>query len=190
MKKIYHGIMITFLILAFTLTICCCSAIRGLVPVGSRANVEVSKNFDYKKKRIAVLPFSFNTAHSKIDNFAADKFAAYSMSLGFQVVERQLLERIFSELKLEMSGMLSRNEMDHIGKLSGIDYLVIGTVESQWGGGTGQGYYPNGLVVRFIDVVSGEVVLIASCGHLDSYDVARMIAEVGTAISKKLNPNT
>ena len=94
----------------------------------SSANIVVNTNLNINKKRIAILPF-INSGKDGLNYFASDQLAQGLMEMGFVVVERQQIQALFSELKLDMSGILSSGDLIKIGQLSRIETLVFGSVD-------------------------------------------------------------
>lgn len=57
-------------------------------------------------------------------------FAKYLISAGFKVVERAQLESVLKEHNISVSGYLSPETTREIGKILGVDVLLIGEVSS------------------------------------------------------------
>jgi len=133
----------------------------------SNANkIVISENYSISKHRIiAILPFR-NSGIEGYDYSVTDKFSMHCMESGFVVIERMQLEQVFKELKLELTGMLSKSDMNRIGKILNLDMIVFGTT----GYGNmpsmsfGANYIGSGSVLqtesaRFVDIASGEVLI-------------------------------
>ena len=168
----------------------CFMGCASIDPCSKYADVSVSKNFIKDKNRVAILPF-INSGKDGFDYFASDQLAQELMQLGFMVVERQQIQVLFNELKLDMSGNLSRSDLAKIGQLSSIDVLVIGTVKYTFQPSkasrrraSGATYYANGIALRFIDVASGEVFLSGRCDHIGD-DISWGIREISCRIKNK-----
>ncbi|MDP2763102.1 MAG: CsgG/HfaB family protein [Enterobacteriaceae bacterium] len=118
-------------------------------------NAVISNNFNFNKhKRIAVLPFKKTEGLDKgYDYIVIDKIAMHCMELGFTVVDREQLEQIFNELKLELTGLLSQDNLNRIGKILNIDALVFGTIAYV------NGDFMDSESMRFVDVTTGEVLI-------------------------------
>lgn len=156
-----------------------CAAVRTC---GNSADVSLGKNFDITKKRIAVLPL-INSGNTGINYFASDHLAQSLMEMGFTIVERQQLQTLFNELKLDMSGNLSQSDLIKIGQLSRIDTLVFGSVDYI---GYSGNHYANGISVRFVDIATGEVFLSGRCDYIYN-DIPWGIGEICCKMRDKIN---
>lgn len=106
-----------FLLLSLTLFVCAC------VP-----RTYISKQYNFKEmKRIGILAFS-----SPDDTFkgAENLFAKYLIKYGYTVVERAQIESVLAEQNLSTSSYLSPEVTRKIGKVLGVDALLIGEVTS------------------------------------------------------------
>ncbi len=73
----------------------------------------------------------------------------------FRVIERQQLEKILAEQKLQMSGMIDNNSAVEIGKMLGADGIMVGSITEY-----GRTIYPKARLtvnVRVIEVKTGLV---------------------------------
>jgi Curli production assembly/transport component CsgG. len=88
----------------------------------------ISKQYDFKSmKRIGILEFS-----SPDDTFkgAENLFAEYLIKYGYTVVERAQIEKVLAEQNLSATSYLSPEVTRKIGKVLGVDALLIGEVTS------------------------------------------------------------
>ena len=77
--------------------------------------------------RIGVMAFTnARPALQGVENL----FAKYLISAGFKVVERAQLESVLKEHNISVSGYLSPETTREIGKILGVDVLLIGEVSS------------------------------------------------------------
>jgi hypothetical protein len=162
----------------------------------SNAKIIISKSFTLNKHRtIAVLPFVSQGRNEKLDYSVSDKFALHCMEVGFRVVERSQLEKLFLEMNLELSGVLNKSDLNKIGELLNIDMIVFGTINSTWVPGKSlildnyagqrEGYYAyTSETIRFVDVSSGEVLISTFCPANEDYSMSEEIAK---GIKIKLN---
>jgi len=120
--------------------------------------IVISPNFDINKHRkVAVMPiYGIDRKDGFLELQATDAFATQLMGMGFTVVERTQLQRIFNELQLSMSGMLSKNDLNKVGKLLGIDMIVMGTAEG-WNRNWTDSYKVAS--IRFVDTETGELLI-------------------------------
>lgn len=86
---------------------------------------------DKETLKIAVLNFyniNLQDADSKI---ITERITSCLLSYEkITLVERTLIEKIYSELRLQQSGMVNEKDASKIGQISGADYIVTGTINS------------------------------------------------------------
>ncbi|MBI4425153.1 MAG: hypothetical protein HY554_15590 [Elusimicrobia bacterium] len=93
---------------------------------GCRASDAVNKNYDLGRIRsVGVLTFEYGR-HPPFG--AEDMFAKRLLERGYQVIERARLEAVLREQKLGASGALRPQTAKRLGKLLGIDALILGQV--------------------------------------------------------------
>lgn len=106
-----------------SLALLCCLFAWGCTP-----KTVISKSYDFDQMdRIGVMAFS-NTwpAMQGVENL----FAKYLINAGFKVVERAQLESVLREHNISVSGYLSPETTREIGRILGVDVLLIGEVSS------------------------------------------------------------
>ncbi len=109
---------IAFFMMAFAfVNFCACSSI----------DVSVSQKIDVKGKfkKIAVFPFEVKGADWG-DEFCDAISHQLFKSGRVEVVDRESIEKIIKEQKLNMSGLVDEEHAIKIGKLLGVDVIVIG----------------------------------------------------------------
>lgn len=99
-----------------------------LLAVGCMPKTVISKTYDFNRMdRIGVMSFTNSWAAMQgVENL----FAKYLISSGFKVVERAQLESVLKEHNISVSGYLSPETTREIGKILGVDVLLIGEVSS------------------------------------------------------------
>src|SRR5262249_29499987 len=113
--------------------------------------------------RLAILPIKGD------DPFVGDLADALTTELvnaGYQVMERTELRQILKEQAFEYSGALDANATTQIGRLSGVDYVVLGSISTkpvtptlEWLLGDGRSEFRiDGVNLRWVNVQSGQVV--------------------------------
>ncbi|NOY77471.1 MAG: hypothetical protein GXO76_06330 [Calditrichaeota bacterium] len=140
-----------------------------------------SARADYKglKKRVAVFDFQDKTDHryawwggKTVGRGMSDMLVTALVKSGrYTVIERQNLDKILSEQKLGVSGLVTPQSAAQIGKLLGVELAIVGTVtefgysKSDIGGrlkGIGLGVKSQKAVVavdvRFINTTTGEII--------------------------------
>ena len=193
------------LIPALLMLSACGVASTPRVPVeqqtGASATTRLSPRFDKKKNRVAILPF-VNSGISGLDYGTPDKLALKLMEMGFIVVDRSQTEAIFTELKLNMSGAISPEQLKQVGKLLGIDLLAAGTLQytrvpgssyaygNKFGtsGNSVEGYDRlDGETIRMIDIETGEVMISSFCCD-EKFNGSSMAVEIAESIERQLFP--
>jgi TolB-like protein len=83
-----------------------------------------------KNKRVAVLSFPYNegTTSSGSSIVAEHLTTLLVERKGVQVVERSLIHKVLSEMKLENSGAIDPSSTQKIGSMLGVDAIVTGTL--------------------------------------------------------------
>jgi len=88
----------------------------------------ISPTYDFHRMdRIGVMAFSNSWADL---NGVENLFAKYFIQAGFKVVERAQLESILREHHISVSGYLDPNTTREIGRILGVDALLIGEVSA------------------------------------------------------------
>lgn len=129
-----------------------------------------------KKPRIAIADFSDKVGGSygdwKIGDGISDMLATSLMKTGkFDLYERKKMDAILEEQKLGLTGLITPETAVKMGKLLGVQYIVIGSV-NQFGqkeeGGSAFGISINSLVarvgadIRIVKVESGQIMAAES----------------------------
>jgi curli biogenesis system outer membrane secretion channel CsgG len=96
-----------------------------------------------------------------VEEQISDMFATQLMGVGFSIVERTQLQRILSELQLSTSGLLSKSDLNKIGKLMDVDILVMGNLDKNKFNLSYQT-----ATVKFIDIETGEVLINMICTNI------------------------
>jgi TolB-like protein len=155
------------------------------------------QNYDFSKiKSIVVLPFSetyksatdilFGPVNSK--DVIAESVDVFSMELfdaGINVIDRTLLDKVLSEQKLSLSGLMEKQDYQKIGKLVNADVILWGSISlvKQIGKRRGE------ISVRLIDVGTGTVVYTSIGEKSDIWgggDVTAFKKELMSEAGKKL----
>ena len=131
--------------------------------------------FDYKFiKKIAVLEFSNYSGTPGAGKIVADKVEQFIIegSLDYKVITRMELDPLLREYNLRAIGTLSSTTAKKIGKISGVDAIIVGNVQTYkietrtWVENTGYGpgitVFKRTATVSFtfkvINTMTGEVV--------------------------------
>jgi len=126
------------------------------------------------KKKIAVIEFENKTAYGqrRLGTAASDVLMTELGKSGkFILVERTKLDKIMEEQKLQTTGLVDANTASKIGRILGLDAIVIGSI-SQFGVKTGGSDYlitqskqqvaECTVDIRVIEVETGRVLYIDS----------------------------
>lgn len=99
-----------------------------LLLTGCTPKTVISQSYDFSQmNRIGVMAFENSYASMQgVENL----FAKYLINAGFKVVERAQLESVLKEHHISVSGYLSPETTREIGKILGVDVLLIGEVYS------------------------------------------------------------
>jgi curli biogenesis system outer membrane secretion channel CsgG len=125
------------------------------------------------KKRIAVSRFGDGSGHHGCGAGVADMLAtALVKTKKFMVIERKELDKVLEEQKLGLSGMVTPETAPAVGKLLGVELIVIGSVSElgtskrDIGGGLG-GVFGAGISkqqaraavdIRLVNTTTGEIL--------------------------------
>lgn len=88
------------------------------------------KRLDAKTKRIAVLSFSYHNGDvSSGSSYVAEQLTTLLVEKGnVEVVERALLDKAMSEIRLGMTGVIDSATTQKLGKILGVNAIVTGTL--------------------------------------------------------------
>jgi len=111
-------------------------------------------------RKVAVLPFVCGNPETGVA--LSEALAAQLVASRFTIIERSQFEKLLSEQKLTLSGLLEDNTAA-VGKLKGVDAIIVGsaTVDRGYVGIAHGGHrdYISTATARMIDVATGEALL-------------------------------
>jgi curli biogenesis system outer membrane secretion channel CsgG len=126
------------------------------------------------KKRLAVSRFEDRSGHGyhNLGQGVADMLATALVKSGkFMVMERQELDRVISEQKLGESGLVTAETAPKVGKLLGVELLVVGSITefgtkentisggiSMFGGGVTRKTARCVVDIRLVNTTTGEII--------------------------------
>ena len=126
------------------------------------------------KKRLAVSRFEDRSGHGyhNLGQGVADMLATALVKSGkFMVMERQELDRVIDEQKLGESGLVTAETAPKVGKLLGVELLVVGSITefgtkenkisggiSMFGGGISRKTARCVVDIRLVNTTTGEVI--------------------------------
>ena len=116
----------------------------------SSSEAEIAFNPELRaKKGMRVGVYAFAGGNDNGDGGAwADKAAAMLLRAGYDVVDRQQLEKILAEQKISLTGVTRAQDMARLGKIAGLRAVLVGTAS----GGQVCAYH-----AKLADVESGEL---------------------------------
>jgi len=103
------------------------AALLSMLSSCSLNTIVVNPNFDLKKiKRITVLD-SETIPKSGFRDHCFGSFNGISLDSGYDIIERNALDAILREHNLAVSGMIDPSQLIEIGKLCGVDAVIVAT---------------------------------------------------------------
>lgn len=124
-----------------------------------------------QKTKIAIIEFS--DIQGKVSNFGrylAEELTTRLYLTGkFEVVERQLLNKILQEHQLSLSGMIDENSAVELGKILGVDAIATGSITD-----LGSGVKVN---ARLISTESGKVFSVASVKIMKDDTIRKLLEQ-------------
>lgn len=122
-----------------------------------------------EKQRIAVLPFhELDGQPTVLGTYLAEELVTNLFELGnFKIVERQLLDKVMGELKVQRSGAIDPSTAKEIGRITAADAIVTGSITE----------LESSVAVncRLIDTTTGEVFGAARTKITKDDDVTKIM---------------
>jgi curli biogenesis system outer membrane secretion channel CsgG len=134
-----------------------------------------------EKQRIAVLPFhELDGPPTVLGTYLAEELVTNLFQLGnFKIVERQLLDKVMGELRIEQSGAIDAKTAKEIGRIAAVDAIVTGSITDL------ESFVA--VNCRLIDTTTGEVFGAAQTKITKDEDVNKImrtaLAEGGATAS-------
>jgi TolB-like protein len=122
------------------------------------------------KTKIAVIPFQdlSTDAVTTFGKYIAEELTTALFNSGkFNIVERNLLNKVLDELKLGQTGIVELKSAKELGKMTGVDAIIAGTIADL---GT-----TIAINCRLIETESGEVFAAAKAKIIKDESIARLI---------------
>ena len=141
---------------------------------------ELLKNCDSADKAIAVAGFSYSDGHDSGDNnIVSERLTTELVKVRkIKVIERNEIDKVFAELKLQRTGSIDTDSAKTIGKMLGADWVVLGTLTE----------LPDKQIelnARLVGVESGEIINAASTRVTKDWVEQKPRAEVKAAAAEK-----
>jgi TolB-like protein len=138
----------------------------GITELATQITTSTAKQ---EKQRIAVLPFhELDGQPTVLGTYLAEELVTKLFELGnFKIVERQLLDKVLGELKIQRSGALDPAMAKEIGRIAAVDAIVTGSITE-----LGTHVAVN---CRLIDTTTGEVFGAARTKIVKDEDVTKIM---------------
>jgi curli biogenesis system outer membrane secretion channel CsgG len=122
-----------------------------------------------EKQRIAVLPFhELDGQPTVLGTYLAEELVTNLFQLGnFKIVERQLLDKVMGELRIEQSGAIDPKTAKEIGRIAAVDAIVTGSITDL------ESFVA--VNCRLIDTTTGEVFGAAQTKITKDNDVKKIM---------------
>lgn len=183
-------------------------AVRGMESVDVKAAVSpgVTQADLQKVKRIAVVLEEeanqqrvYLTASGNLSKIMSDNIALELMNLGYQVIERSSLDKVFNEQGLQMTGAIDPSTLAKVGKILSVDAVVLGSITSSQKTQVNSGFMGSGADVATSQIISnatmkvvgieqGNVIMMVTLSYKKGQNPAEASKTMAVALTEKLNP--
>ncbi len=178
----------------------------SIIFIGCGPRVAIRTDYDFNKiNRVGVLSFNSSQIQylSSYDpgSAIADEFVFQFLRRGVRVIERSRIESVLKEHRLWKSGNIDPATIKEMGRLLGVDVLIMGTVTKYIPDKKKRIYIRDnngevqeeiflveaevGISARMVDVVTGEVIWAGSYEY-DSFYVDAAIRQAVSALVNSL----
>jgi len=149
-------------------------------------------NYEIIGKKLGV--FAFYSDISGVGITVSDTVSANLIHSGYMVIEREYLDGILKEHGYSQAGITQSPNYREIGRISKVDYLLVGSVDSKrvktgtccLGSGGGESTHISGAVARIIDVNTGEVLLSVTVDSRSGSAACAQPVVIGELIAKQI----
>ena len=118
---------------------------------------------------IGIKGFTNATQQQDLEKTVTEVFiTAFGKSEAFNIIERQQLEKVLNEFELSQSGIIDTSTSKEIGKLTGVEAIVTGTV-SQMGDN-------QRVDARVIDISTGRVIIAERVDRANNTQRVKLLA--------------
>jgi len=138
----------------------------GISDLASQISTRVAQQ---QKRKIAVIPFrELDGKATVLGTYMSEALVTQLVNSGsLEVVERTMLDRILSEMKLGESGLIDPNTAKRVGQVAGVDAIVTGTITDL------QSYVAANC--RLIDAATGRIFAAAEARIVKDDDVKKIM---------------
>jgi len=136
-----------------------------------------------QKSKIAVIEFSNLQGNvTKFGRYIAEELITrLYLTNQFEVIERQLLNKVLSEHQLNLSGLIDINSAQELGRLLGVDAIASGSVTD-----LGNSVKVN---ARLISTQTGKIFSVASVMVIKDDMVDNLMGTSGRPVKKQIEPS-
>jgi curli biogenesis system outer membrane secretion channel CsgG len=103
------------------------AAASAVVISCSTSKISIRKDAIKQIKTIAVMPFKSSVADAKVTRESGEAFKGALINAGFQVVEREKLNKVLKEKELAQSGLVE-NKAIEAGQFLGAEAIMLGEI--------------------------------------------------------------
>lgn len=193
-KKLYGAEILSIVLLLLGLMGCAITKQQGVIhkttakvignldnALGDLTNQIVNSMAEKGKKKVAVIEFSdLNGRVTEFGKYLAEELITrLFMTKKFEVIERQLLNKVLKEQKLSLTGVLDPSSVKTIGTLLGVDAIVSGTITD-----LGTSLKVN---ARIISTETGTVFAVAATEIVKDATVRKLMSRV-SAVERSKEP--
>lgn len=155
---------------------------------------KISNKIDFKSGKFAIFPFksssegkTFSSRIATDGNAIADILTIQMLYKGYNIIEREKLDKILEEKSISQSGLTeTEDSYKNLGKLLGVDFIIYGSViQYDYTSEQGKWYISLGVTARVIHVVTGKVVMICSANS-HGEDIGKTLHGISLAITDAL----
>jgi TolB-like protein len=98
----------------------------GIKDLASQLSASANKA---QKGKIAALPLrDLDGTPTVLGTYLAEALSTQLVNSGLEVVERNLLDKVLSELKLQQAGAIDPASAKQVGKIAGVDAIITGSI--------------------------------------------------------------
>ena len=150
---------------------------EGIKDLASQISSSVTQQ---QKRKIAVPPFrELDGRATVLGTYMSEALVTQLVNSGnLEVVERTMLDRILSEMRLGESGLIDPNTAKRVGQVAGVDAIVTGTITDL------QSYVA--VNCRLIDAATGRIFAATEARILKDDDVKKIM---GVAMGRAAAPD-
>lgn len=139
----------------------------GIKDLATQISTSAAKE---QKQKIAVVSLrELDGEATVLGTYLAEELVTHLFQIGnFEIVERQMLDKVLAELKIQQSGGIDPSSAKQIGRITGVDAIVTGTITDL------QSFV--GVNCRLIDAATGKIFAAAQTKITKDDDVKKIMS--------------